>query len=555
MSSSRFGRAKHRCVAVVAALAGLLALGAPVASARYAYVTNSGGGTVSVLNTATSSTVATIAVGGEPVALAITPDGRRAYVVNAAAGTVAVIDTGSNAMVGAPIPVGLKPRGIAITPDGSRAYVANSGDGTVTVIDTATNATLGLPITVGKEPSGIAISPDGRSAFVAQLGGDVSVIDTSNDTVAGSVPDALAPSRIAITPDGSRAFATNSGSNSITAFNPANGSVVSAPIAVGKEPDGIAIAPSGQLAYVASAADGTLTPIDTSLNSPPGAPIAFSGATGVAIEPGGLRGYVTDASGNTISVLDTTSSAAAGTIPVGAAPTDVAVVPDQGPHASFWVSPTKRRAKKKLTFHASGSSDPDGEIATYAWDFGDGVHVKSSSATSVHRYRKPGTYRVTLVTTDNEGCSTELVYTGQTASCNGTAAAMATATLTVLDAAGPTLRLTGARSQRLRGLVDVFARCPREPCSLQGRGVVVTTVEAGAVSHRSTHRLGGATVSLPSRRRRRLALRIPGSTRRAVLRALRRGGEAKAMVTVLATDTTGDQTQSGRTVKLISPGR
>ena len=52
-------------------------------------------------------------------------------------------------------------------------------------------------------------------------------------------------------------------------------------------------------------------------------------------------------------------------------------------------------------FDGSASSDLDGPIAAYAWDFGDGA--TGSGATTTHTYANPGTYNVTLVVTDSEG--------------------------------------------------------------------------------------------------------------------------------------------------------
>ncbi len=51
-----------------------------------------------------------------------------------------------------------------------------------------------------------------------------------------------------------------------------------------------------------------------------------------------------------------------------------------------------------VTFDASTSTDPDGEIAQYAWDFGDGM--PATGATVAHPFTTPGPHSVTLTVTD-----------------------------------------------------------------------------------------------------------------------------------------------------------
>jgi YVTN family beta-propeller protein len=75
-----------------------------------------------------------------------------AYVVNSGDGTVSVIDTATNTVVGTPIPVGREPFGVDVTPDGKHAYVANRGSNSVSVIDTATKMVVAT-VAVGMFPS------------------------------------------------------------------------------------------------------------------------------------------------------------------------------------------------------------------------------------------------------------------------------------------------------------------------------------------------------------------------------------------------------------------
>ncbi|HYL52504.1 MAG TPA: PKD domain-containing protein, partial [Acidimicrobiia bacterium] len=71
-------------------------------------------------------------------------------------------------------------------------------------------------------------------------------------------------------------------------------------------------------------------------------------------------------------------------------------LPDIPPQASFTPSVTYHTAS-----FTSTSTDADGTIASYAWDFGDGT--TGTGATPSHTYATAGTYTVTLTVTDDRG--------------------------------------------------------------------------------------------------------------------------------------------------------
>lgn len=56
-----------------------------------------------------------------------------------------------------------------------------------------------------------------------------------------------------------------------------------------------------------------------------------------------------------------------------------------------------------MTFDASGSTDADVSIATYAWDFGYGETGSAASVT--HTYTNAGTYTALVTVTDDDGLS------------------------------------------------------------------------------------------------------------------------------------------------------
>ncbi|MGH1550676.1 PKD domain-containing protein [Leifsonia poae] len=73
--------------------------------------------------------------------------------------------------------------------------------------------------------------------------------------------------------------------------------------------------------------------------------------------------------------------------------------PNQPPTAAFTSSSTGL----VLSVDGSTSSDPDGTIGSYAWNFGDGG--TASGATASHTYASAGTYTVTLTVTDNQSAT------------------------------------------------------------------------------------------------------------------------------------------------------
>lgn len=63
--------------------------------------------------------------------------------------------------------------------------------------------------------------------------------------------------------------------------------------------------------------------------------------------------------------------------------------------------PYSAKPNVPINFSSAGSSDPDGTIVSYLWDFGDGT--TSVDPNPVHTYTKEGTYAVKLTVTDNSG--------------------------------------------------------------------------------------------------------------------------------------------------------
>jgi PKD repeat protein len=80
-----------------------------------------------------------------------------------------------------------------------------------------------------------------------------------------------------------------------------------------------------------------------------------------------------------------------------------ALTEDLAPIAVIKASSTSGTSPLSITFDATGSSDPDGSIAQYHWDFGDGA--SASGALAAHVYAA-GSFTATLQVLDDQGAST-----------------------------------------------------------------------------------------------------------------------------------------------------
>ncbi len=76
---------------------------------------------------------------------------------------------------------------------------------------------------------------------------------------------------------------------------------------------------------------------------------------------------------------------------------------NQPPTAVAEATPTSGTAPLTVNFTGSNSSDPDGTIQSYSWDFGDGN--SSTQADPTHTYSTAGTYTAVLTVTDDAGAT------------------------------------------------------------------------------------------------------------------------------------------------------
>lgn len=82
-------------------------------------------------------------------------------------------------------------------------------------------------------------------------------------------------------------------------------------------------------------------------------------------------------------------------------------IENKEPVAAFTASTLETVTDEDISFDASTSTDSDGSISYYAWDFGDGT--EGSGKTTKHKYAKAGTYTAKLIVTDDVGANSSAV--------------------------------------------------------------------------------------------------------------------------------------------------
>ncbi len=288
-------------------------------AAGFAYIPNSGDGTVSVVNTTTDKIVATIAVGSRPYGIILSGDGSTAYVTNQGSGDISVINTQTNKVTHM-IRVGAGPTGMSIA-QGGAMFLANQNDNTVSEVDPTTNAQAATA-PVGQVPINTLISPDDSKVYVANSGSnDIWVLNTTFLTVIAKIPVGQHPDGMVLSPDGNLLYVGNTISNSISVINaPYNTLLTTIPLTGAGGPIGLAISPDGSLLYVTNGFSGTVSIVNTVSHSVVATIPVGQAPCGITMSSDGSLAYIANTGSNSVSVINTATNTVTATIPVGQAP-------------------------------------------------------------------------------------------------------------------------------------------------------------------------------------------------------------------------------------------
>lgn len=290
---------------------------APVDAAPFAYVTNRTDATVSVIDIANNSAVATVPVGANPYSATVSHDNAQVYVANFNDDSISIIDASNNTVTTTLTNFCTNPSWVTITPDGSEAWVSCFNGGIVQRLNLASNTVTGT-ISGMSRPLGITFKHDGSRAYIVNNSGfTLRVIDTATNAQVGNIAIGFNPLDVSISPTDHYAYITANGDNRINIIDltgqasPNFFSLPSSPLALTINSAGTHIytTTNNGNVYDVNVATFAVTPIGVG-----------AGPLGVDLSGDGSRLYVTNGTAATVSAVDVATSTVIATIPVGRGP-------------------------------------------------------------------------------------------------------------------------------------------------------------------------------------------------------------------------------------------
>lgn len=303
---------------------------------EYAWVTNGGSNSVTVLDLVNMTPAATIPVGANPTAIAVNPRRDEVYVVNSGSGSVSVIDAVKNRVI-ATIPVHREPTSIDVDAAGERAYIANSGSNNISALDLLQRREIAAS-GAGESPAALRLSPDGATLVVAnRRSGSVSVLDAHRLTLRAAFNGCPGAADVVVLPDSSKAFVACTGGHQVMAIGLARPQSqipedhqdrLLSLLDVGQTPVHLALKPDGGEIFVSNFGGATVSEIATGSDEVGGAYVVGDQPSGGVVSADNSLLWVSNFAANTVAAYSIDDGQLEHTVQVGTGPGPLAFSTD-----------------------------------------------------------------------------------------------------------------------------------------------------------------------------------------------------------------------------------
>ena len=299
---------------------------------RRAFVSNSDGDSVSIIDRDSYQLLKTLPVGDYPHHMIVSLDGRYLYLGNTHSNTVSAIDLATETIVKT-LPL-LDPYNLFYTPDRRLLVTTATRLGRVelhgvddwTQMGAAKGWTRLAQIPTGKDPNHFAFSPDSRFMYVSnEYSHQLSVIDLQERKLVRQVDTGRRPVDVSLAPGGKTLFLANYGEGRVTVYDTENFRELER-IPTGAGAHGMAMSVDGKQLFVSNRDASTVSVIDVASLKVIQNFSVPKGPDMMEVTPDGKELWVTSRYGSKVNVVDLATGKISRRINTGAAPHGIVLI-------------------------------------------------------------------------------------------------------------------------------------------------------------------------------------------------------------------------------------
>ena len=299
---------------------------------RRAFVTNSDGDSVSIIDRDSYKVLKTLPVGDYPHHMIVSLDGRYLYVGNTHSDTVSAIDLATETIVKT-IPL-LDPYNLYYSPDRSLLVTTATRLGRVEVHAVEEWSEIGkaagwkrlAQIPTGKDPNHFAFSPDGQFMYVSnEYSHQLSVIDLKERKLARQLNPGRRPVDVSLAPGGKTLFVAAYGEGRVTVYDTESFKEIDR-ISTGAGAHGMAMSVDGKTLFVSNRDASSVSVIDVASRKVTQNFTIPQGPDMMEVTPDGRELWVTSRYGASVNVIELSTGKLTRRIKTGAAPHGIVLI-------------------------------------------------------------------------------------------------------------------------------------------------------------------------------------------------------------------------------------